>query len=774
MKKILFIVFTLLATSKAFAQIAENGFNSMDPDGNITTGRNGQVSPDSLGSDKEIPEGIHVWTIDRRFGDRINAKPDTLQHMFMNTIFTTGLRTEYNSTGNLGAPRQARIFIDRKEDGNFIFTNPYDYVVTPIESFQFTNTLSPLTNIFYNTCGNRTNGEDHLKAKFSVNAGKRIGVGFLFDYIYGRGYYNAQSTSHFNYTMYGSYIGDRYQAHLLLSTLHQKVTENGGITNDYYITHPESFNENYATSEIPTMLEGNWNRNDNQHVYFTHRYSLGFNRKVKMNGEEIKARKFALASQKEKEEREAKEKAIREAKRNGDDIDDDNIKLPNTYSGRPESATISSASAPKDSTNVGGRLKITSKATADSIIAANENAKEDTLWFKDEYVPVTSFIHTLEFDNYKRIYEAYQTPGNYYLDTYNVVGKLTGDSIYDKTTHWSLRNTFAISLLEGFNKWIKTGAKAFVSHTLNHYTLPDSIGVGKWNEQSVTVGGQLSKTQGQTLHYNVTGEFAVAGYNIGEIHINGGIDLNFPLFKDTMTLAASGFYHHEKPSFYYRHYQGRHMWWNDDDIAMTDHFRVQGVLNYKKTRTRLRFAFDEIKNYTYFATTNTISDDMRLYNMAYSRQESDPITVLTAEISQDFTTGPLNWETVLTYQKSTKQEVLPLPSFNAYTNLYLRFKIARVLDCDLGADARYFTSYEANDYFAPLGQYTIQGNEEKVKIGGYPIVNAYLNFKLSKARFFVMMSHINCGTGNKKYFLAPHYPLNGRILRFGISWNFAN
>lgn len=774
MKKILFIAFSILASFKVSAQISEDGFNSINPDGDITTGRNGQASPNSLGSDKEIPEGIHVWTIDRRFGDRINAKPDTLQHMFMNTIFTTGLRTEYNSTGNLGAPRQARIFIDRKEEGNFIFTNPYDYVVTPVEKFQFTNTLSPLTNIFYNTCGNRTNGEDHLKAKFSVNAGKRIGVGFLFDYIYGRGYYNAQSTSHFNYTMYGSYIGDRYQAHLLLSTLHQKVTENGGITNDNYITHPESFNESFATSEIPTLLEGNWNRNDNQHVYFTHRYSLGFNRKVKMNEEEIKARKFALASQKEKEEREEKEKVMREAKRNGNDIDADDIKLPNTYSGRPESATISSGAAPKDSTKAGGRLKITSKAAADSIIAANENAKEDTLWLKDEYVPVTSFIHTLEFDNYRRIYEAYQTPNNYYLDTYNVAEKLTGDSIYDKTTHWSLRNTFAISLLEGFNKWIKTGAKAFVSHTLNHYTLPDSIGVGKWNEQSVTVGGQLSKTQGQTLHYNVTGEFAVAGYNIGEIHINGGIDLNFPIFKDTMTLAASGFYHHEKPSFYYRHYQGKHLWWNDDDIAMTDHFRAQGILNYKKTRTRLRFAFDEIKNYTYFATTNTVSDDTRLYNMAYSRQESDPITVLTAEIAQDFTTGPLNWETVLTYQKSTKQDILPLPSLNAYTNLYLRFKIARVLDCDLGADARYFTSYEAHDYFAPLGQYTVQANEEKIKIGGYPIINAYLNFKLSKARFFVMMTHINSGTGNKKYFLVPHHPLNGRVLRFGISWNFAN
>lgn len=775
MNKILFTILLSLASFPVMAQIVDDGMNSVDPYGNVTNSRNnGRMSADSLGSDKEIPEGIYVWTIDRRFGDRIPAKPDTLQHMFMNSIFNTGLRGEYNSTGNLGSPRQARIFIDRNEDRNFIFANPYDYVITPVENFLFTNTLSPLTNIFYNTCGNRTDGEDHLKVKFAVNAGKRIGVGFLFDYLYGRGYYNAQSTSHFNYTMYGSYIGDRYQAHLLFSTLHQKVTENGGITNDNYITHPETFNESFATSEIPTMLDQNWNRNDNQHVFFTQRYSLGFNRKVKMTEEEIKARKFALESQKEKEAREAKDKALSDARKNGQEIDEDKIEVPNSYSGRPDDAKISTNAAPRDTTKAGDRLAVNGKAAADSLLAANEKAKEDTSWLKDEYVPVTSFIHTLEFNNYRRIYEAYQTPANYYLDTYNVAEKLSGDSIYDRTKHWSLRNTFAISLLEGFNKWIKTGAKAFISHTLNHYTLPDSVGMGKWNENSVTVGGQLSKTQGSMFHYNATGEFAIAGYNAGEIHIDGGLDFNFPLFKDTMTLAATGFYYHEKPSFYYRHYQARHLWWDDDDLSMIDHFRVQGLLSYQKTRTKLRFAFDEIKNLAYFAASNTVSDDGRLYNMAYSKQTSDAITVLTAELTQDFTTGPLNWETVLTYQKSTKQEVLPLPTLNVYTNLYLHFKIAHVLDCDLGADARYFTSYEAPEYFAPLGQYAVQANEDKVKVGSYPIVNAYLNFKLSKARFFVMMSHVNAGSGNKEYFLTPHYPLNGRVLRFGISWNFAN
>lgn len=776
MKKILsFIILAFLSASPLWAQFDTGDYNSMGPDGVVNNQRNRQGA-DSLGTDKEIPEGIHVWTVDPRFGDRVEAKPDTASHMFMNSIFTTGMRSEYNSTGNLGAPRQARLFIDRMENNNFIFVNPYDYVVTPVEKFQFTNTLSPLTNISYNNCGNRTNGEDHFKTKFAVNAGKRLGIGFLIDYIYGRGYYNAQSTSHFKAALYGSYMGERYQAHLLFNTLHEKVTENGGITSELYITHPESFNENFATSEIPTMLEQNWNRNDNQHIFFTQRYSVGFNRKVPMTPEEIKARKFAIESQKEQDEKKARAKAEKEAMDAGVEFDKKNAKLPKSYSGRPDNAKVATKTAPADSAAIAsGRVKVNGKNMADSLLAASNKAKEDTSWLKDEYVPVTSFIHTADFTTYRRIYEAYATPENYYLDTYKVKERLAGDSIYDKTSNWNLRNTFAIALLEGFNKWIKTGAKVFATHTLSHYVLPDSVGTTSWNEHSVAVGAQLSKTQGKSLHFNVTGDVAVVGYNVGEIKIDGGVDLNFPLLGDTMTLAASGFYHHVKPSFYFRHYQSRHLWWDSDDLSMIDHLRAQGVLNYAKTRTRFRFAFDEIKNHAYFASSFTNSDDNgRLYNMAYSRQASSPITVLTAEVAQDLAFGPLHWETTLTWQKSTKQDVLPLPAINAYTNLYLRFKIARVLNCDFGADARFFTKYAAPDYFPSLGQYTVQENENKQKIGGYPVINAYFNFKLSRARFFVMMSHVNCGSGNKEYFFTPNYPLNGRVFRFGISWDFAN
>lgn len=777
------VLFLWLAVVQASAQVPRvrtNDYNSMDPNGNVATANDRRNRADSTSSHKEIPKGIYVWTVDSRFGDRKAAQLDTLSHMYMNTIFTSGLRGEYNTTGNLGSPRQARVFVDRQVGSQFLFTDPYDYFITPVSDFHFTNTLSPFTNLTYNNCGDRTNGEDHFTAKFGVNAGKRLGVGFKFDYLYGRGYYDSQSTSHFDYTMYGSYLGDRYQAHLLMSTNHQKVTENGGITNDNYITHPESFNESFNTSEIPTMLARNWNRNDNQHIFFTQRYSVGFKHKVPMTAEEIAARKFAMASQLEAKQRRAKAEAARKARQEGEDVDEDDVKAPATFAGRPDNAKIGVRakrdSLANDSLEGGlqapNRLAVNGKAAADSLLAKTQEAKVDTSWLKDEYVPVTSFIHTLDFNNYRRIYEAYQTPADYYLHRYNVAEKLTGDSIYDKTTHWSLRNTFAISMLEGFNKWAKAGLKLFGTHELRHFTLPDSLAMRSWNENALSVGAQLIKAQGRTLHYNVTGELGVAGVNAGEIHVDGGIDVNFPLWKDTMTLAASGFYHHEKPSFYYRHYQGRHFWWDDDDLSMVDHFRVQGVLRYQKTRTTLRVAFDEMKNYTYFATTYTTSDAGRLANAVEVRQAGDPISVFTAELKQDFTLGPLNWETVATVQKSTNEDALPLPLVNVYTNLYLRFKIAHVLKCDFGADVRYFTKYKAPDYVPAIGQYAVQANDVKTEIGNYPLVNVYANFHLKHTRFFAMMSHVNANSGG--YFFAPHYPLNGRVFRFGVSWNFFN
>ncbi len=759
----------------AWAQF--DSFNQMDEDGNVTR-RSTKHNADSLGTDKEIPKGIKVWTVDERFGDIRKAELDTVPHMFMNTIFGTGLRGEYNTLGNVGTPRINRVFIDRQDDGQFLFTQPYDYFVKPVSTFHFTNTLSPFTNLTYNTAGNRTNGEDHFTAKFGVNAGKRLGVGFNFDYIYGRGYYQNQSTSHFNYTMYGSYLGDRYQAHLLFSTNHQKVTENGGITDDNFVLHPESFDDDFATNEIPTVLENNWNRNDNQHVFLSHRYNVGFKRKVKMTEEEIKAKKFAMEAKRDSEERKRREEERRKAEDEGRDFNEDNVKEKKTYAGRPSDAKIAgNEPTATDSMGKGGRINVDSKEMADSLAKVSAKAAADTMWMKDEYVPVTSFIHTMKLDNYKRIYQAYNTPADFYADNY-VAGPYAGDSIYDKTSHLRLQNTFAISMLEGFNKWAKAGVKAFVTSDLRRFVLPSSdsnTATTSYNEHNLSVGGQLSKTEGKTLHYNVTAETWLLGEDLGQLKIDGAVDLNFPLFGDTVTLAAKGFFHRNNPTFYYRHYHSRHFWWDNTSLSKELHSRVEGLFSYRKTNTTLRVAFDEIQNYTYLAMGYNIADDhSRKGNTMEVRQKGGAITLLTLSLAQNFKLGPLNWENVITYQKSTDNDVLPVPDLNIYTNLYLRFKIAQVLKCDFGADGRYFTKYYAPDYSPALGQYAVQTGDNRVQTGNYPLVNIYANFHLKHTRFFVMMSHVNAGSGNRQYFLTPHYPLNQRVFRFGLSWNFFN
>ncbi len=772
---------TGLATA-AHAQIRDDEFdNFTQNDEGVMSRRNQRNIADSLGTDKEIPRGLKVWTVDSRFGDIRPAEVDTMSHMFPNTIFTTGLRGQYNTTGNLGAPRINRIFVDRPESGEqFVFSQPYDYVVTPVDQFHFTNTLSPFTNLTYNNAGNRTNGEDHLTAKFGVNAGKRIGAGFNFDYLYGRGYYSSQSTSHFKFSMYGSYIGDRYQAHILFSTIRQKVTENGGITDDEYIKHPDSFDDNFATNEIPTVLQQNWNRNDNQHLFLTHRYNLGFSRKVKMTEEEIAARKFAMESMKENQASKEKEEARRKAEKEGCTFDERNYEKASA-GGRPEGAKIAGAEPAKTETEAEkageGRIAVNGKAAADSLSLIDEKKKEEEQWMKTEYMPVTSFIHTMKYDNFRRIYQAYQTPADFYKNTFDNVGIVSGDSILDKTSHYRLQNTFAVSLLEGFNKWAKAGLKAFVTSDLRHFTIPDSTrSTTSYTEHNLSIGAQLIKRLGRTFHYDVTAETWLVGKDVGSLKVDANADVNFALFGDTVRLAARGFFHSVKPSFYYRHYHAKHYWWDNDDLSKIIHSRVEGVFTYEKTNTTLRVAFDNLKNYTYFAMSYDVDADTkaRTANTVRPRQSGSPISLLTLSLEQNFKLGPLHWENLVTYQKSSNNDALPVPDLNVYTNLYLKFRIAKVLKCDFGADARYFTKYYAPDYSPALGQFCVQEGNSRTEVGNYPVVNVYANFHLQHTRFFVMMSHVNAGQGNRNYFFTPHYPLNERIFRFGISWNFFN
>ena len=753
-------------------------FNQIDENGTVTQrSDNGNFNKHNKDTTKNkvIPKGLYSWTIDRRFGDVIPTEPDTLPHLFMNTTFNSGFYGDYNTTGNNYTARLSRIFIDRPYGEYFTFTELYSFVNKKPDEFLFMNTLSPYTRILYDECGDMNNGEDHIDGKFGVNVNKRFNIGFDLDYAYARGYYSNQSTSHFNATLFSSYLGDRYQMHFFFNAAHQKAAENGGISNDNYVTHPESFTDTYQESEIPTVLSQNWNRNDHQHLFFTHRYNLGFYRKVKMTDEEIKARQFAKESQKEHEaEKENHETGKR-------DIRNKDIKKP---TGRPDGAKIMGKEPMKDSLNIAidtTRIKVDGQAAIDSLnrLQAIQDSIDATM--KREYVPVTSFIHTLDIDHYDHIYQAYSTPTDYYKDTYYKKGLEYGnDSIYDQVKHTRIKNTFGVALLEGFNKYVKAGLKGFITYDYCKYSMPeldvnDNLFWNTWSEYDLSIGAQLNKTQGNTLHFNVAAETWLSGADKGDYTLDFSTDLNFPLFGDTVQLAASAYLYKCYPVFFQYVYHSKHFWW-DEDLDRETRTRIEGTFSYQKTDTKLRVALENIKNYTYYGMSYDVTDNGGCKNMtAGIYQESDNVRILTAQLHQNFRLGPLNWENIVTYQNSSNKSVLPLPDWNIFTNLYLKFRIAKVLGVELGADATYFSKYYAPDFCPGLNQFAVQKNEaSKVELGGYPFVDVYANMTLKGVRFFLVMSNVVNGGGNHMKFLTPHYPTNGSVLHFGVSWPFFN
>ena len=221
--------------------------------------------------------------------------------------------------------------------------------------------------------------------------------------------------------------------------------------------------------------------------------------------------------------------------------------------------------------------------------------------------------------------------------------------------------------------------------------------------------------------------------------------------------------------------------WDNDDLSRQVTLRLDAELRYSRTKTRLRFGFANITNYTYLQMANTPKPGVSPTSTTPSDfthdacvlQTPSSVQVLSASLLQDLSWKIIHWDNEVTYQHSTNSQALPLPAINIYSNFYLLFRIAKVLRCQIGTDLRFFTNYTAPDYHPASGLFAVQDpNNTQMKLGCYPILNAYANFHLKHCRIYVNVAHTTCGGGNR--FLVPHYPMNGLNVNFGLSWNFFN
>ena len=409
---------------------------------------------------------------------------------------------------------------------------------------------------------------------------------------------------------------------------------------------------------------------------------------------------------------------------------------------------------------------------------------------KEMFVPVSSIIHTIDYEDNRRRFIADNTAlmdSSYIVDDNGlrfprIYG--LGATLNDQTSSWNLKNTIGLSLREGFQDWVKFGLTAFVRLEKRRFKLEPRIegldygeyGRGPYfsvdnidlknlptaklyDEFSTYVGAELSKRQGSILTYNARGELCMVGSDVGEFRVTGDLQTRFKLFNKDAVIKADAYIKNVTPAFYMRHNHSRYYWWDNPNFNMTQQIYAGGEVYLESSKTTLKAGVESIQNYIYFN------------KQGFPVQHGSNLQVVSARIKQDFRFRAFGWENEACWQLSSDESVLPLPSLSAYSNMYLAIKVAKVLTVQLGANVYYNTAYYAPYYEPATQQFQVQ---DEVKVGNYPLVNAYVNFHLKQARFFVMAYNLSSKFADPNYFSLAHYPLNPMVLKMGIAVTFNN
>lgn len=642
-----------------------------------------------------VVEPSYAWRIDSPLGNRQEVSIDTLVFDYGQLSIPSAAYPATATTGNLGAETRSLIYFDRSPYSQFFFKDALSPWIPSLEKIIFYNTRIPMTQLSYNFGGGKQTGQDRLKADFSGNINAKAQVGAMLDYIHSKGSYANQAAKNLAWGFSGSYIGDRYSFQGFYYHYNSINLENGGITDDLYITDPAEVQGGITsvdTKNIPTRLSMASSRVTGGQLYLNNRYNLGFHRE---------------------------------------------------------------------------------EEDGDTVVS--------------RFVPVTAFSWTLDFrQNRHEFHNSNSSQAHeFWKDFY-----LNDEETRDRTTYSSIRNTFGVSLLEGFNKYAQAGLSAYIAHEYRRFNqtpfditnnegnegddssshlspleestltpLPfTSEFIQKKSQNLVYVGAELARTQGEVLNYRANAEFGIIGASTGEIKLDGDVTTRFKLLGDTVALKAYAHFSNTAVPYLLTNYISNHFAW-ENDFGKTRRVRFGGELNIDRTSTYLNIGVENVQNLVYFNSD------------ALPVQHSGSVQVFSATLRQNLSFKALHWNNAITYQKSADNSVIPLPQLSVYSNLYVYFRIAKVLQVQFGVDCTYYTKYKALDYQPAT---MVFYNQNEYECGNYPFMNLYLNMKLKRARFYVMMSHINQGLTGKNYFSMPHYPLNPRRFQLGISIDFIN
>ena len=229
-------------------------------------------------------------------------------------------------------------------------------------------------------------------------------------------------------------------------------------------------------------------------------------------------------------------------------------------------------------------------------------------------------------------------------------------------------------------------------------------------------------------------------------------------------IILGAYIQNQSPAEIYTNYYGNHYnWLNSFDNTKTASFSFKYVND--KLKLDASAEYYRINGYLYFKQANPDLDSISVAPM----QENDAINLLKLTLGKKIKFGSFNLESYLVYQKTSNQAIMPTPEFYTFNSFYLEQTVFKVLRTNFGVDVRYNTKYANYAYNPAISQFYI-GRE--VKFPTTPIVDVWIRASLRKANIFLKYEYANQGFGQRGYYTVYKYPMQDKMFKIGVNWNF--
>ncbi|GLB54045.1 hypothetical protein NBRC110019_30860 [Neptunitalea chrysea] len=297
------------------------------------------------------------------------------------------------------------------------------------------------------------------------------------------------------------------------------------------------------------------------------------------------------------------------------------------------------------------------------------------------------------------------------------------------------------------------------------------------NVDGITIpsGIKANETAVKANYEKQIGGFDVNGYVattlVGDF---GGTDIYGEAsydFNDDNRLEASIHINDRMPNFNYLMYQSDYInynWYNVDSFEKEQTKTLHAKLSLKKI-ANIDFTYSMLDNYTYFQKQESLSDS--LTSIVKPAQYSGTINYLKLKLEKEFKLWKFALNNTIMYQEVVQDDdILNVPQFVTRNTFYFSTPMFKNnLQLQTGLTLKYFTKYYTDEFNPLLSEFSVQNNTE---IGEYPIIDAFLDFKIRQTRFFFKAEHINnLFSKEYNYYSTVNTPYRDFVIRFGLVWN---